>query len=123
MKFIQVVISLIGIVGSILIGGIFALSGLFQLLGVLDRESMGINLIFGFGVLFIGCIVVPYLAKMFFGTSKKQPSNNGNSISNLFGNIKENKEIVEREAIEVKEESLKMDEMFNDYKDNKKEGD
>ncbi|MGI2312586.1 hypothetical protein [Staphylococcus sp. GDY8P126P] len=116
MKFIQVVISLIGIVGSILIGGIFALSGLFQLLGVLDREGMGINLIFGFGVLFIGCVVVPYLAKMFFGTGEKRPSNNGNPISNLFGNIKENKEIVEREALEMKEDSLEINEMFNKYK-------
>lgn len=59
-KLIQYTVSAISFVLGIGLGGVFALMGVFQLLGGVDNEGMLVNLIFGFGIIAIGCVVIPY---------------------------------------------------------------
>lgn len=112
MKVLQYVISAIGIVGSIFIGGIFALNGLFQLIGAVNREAMTLNLVFGFGVLFIGCFVIPFLAKKLFGVKSEKSASDGQSDSGGLSSLGYDRKVAKENGETFKEASMKLDEIF-----------
>lgn len=73
---------------------------------------MMINLIFGFGVLFMGCIVIPLLARKIFGIKNKKKSNGFRPRISILNNLGYDREIAKENGESFKELSMELDEIF-----------